>query len=225
MPYYFGAGSPGWDEHHTTPELENFDGPLITLFEYIEPEQAKATVVSFPDVPGLEPAIPGEPRYPGAASKVLSKRGFFSRLLGKKPAPATTNPDLTTQDSNTQFQEMENATSKHALWRVSAATANFRALGVKRVIGTYDGGGDESFTYCQFAEMIDGRRVRFHGVQGPGAAFEGLIDDAATAIMGGFDAGEFILRGALTIDFEACTITDEKDRAIVVGLNATKGQQ
>jgi hypothetical protein len=33
--------------------------------------------------------------------------------------------------------------------------------------------------------------------------------------MGRFDAGEFMLRGALIIDFEACTITDEQNPDVV----------
>ena len=35
--------------------------------------------------------------------------------------------------------------------------------------------------------------------------------------MGTFDAGEFTVRGAVTIDFDSCTITDEKNADVVFG--------
>jgi hypothetical protein len=41
------------------------------------------------------------------------------------------------------------------------------------------------------------------------------VENAVTALMGSFDAGEFILRGAVIIDFDVCTITDEKDAEVV----------
>jgi hypothetical protein len=46
---------------------------------------------------------------------------------------------------------------------------------------------------------------------------EQLIENAAFALMGTYDAGEFVLRGALVIDFDACTITDEGDADVVFG--------
>ena len=50
-----------------------------------------------------------------------------------------------------------------------------------------------------------------------------VVEDAILGIMGRFDAGEFTLRGAVTIDFEICTITDEKDPAIVFGEGTATG--
>ena len=44
-----------------------------------------------------------------------------------------------------------------------------------------------------------------------------LVEDAVTALMGHYGAGEFFLRGAIIIDFEAGTITDEKDAGVVFG--------
>jgi hypothetical protein len=43
------------------------------------------------------------------------------------------------------------------------------------------------------------------------------VNNAVSALLGSFDAGEFVLRGAVIIDFHACTITDEKDADIVFG--------
>jgi hypothetical protein len=35
--------------------------------------------------------------------------------------------------------------------------------------------------------------------------------------MGTFDAGEFVVHGVLVIDFDACTITDEKNADVIFG--------
>jgi hypothetical protein len=94
----------------------------------------------------------------------------------------------------------------------------FRAAGVTRVFGSYDGGGDESFTYFQFVEMKDGRRIDCKGLDDNGLSrneLEALIDQATMALMGSYGAGEFSLHGALTVDVDACTVTDEKDAATV----------
>jgi hypothetical protein len=55
MPYYFGEGDPGWDEYMEDQERafvdrKPFPRPL-KMFAYIEPEQAKTTVLTFPREP------------------------------------------------------------------------------------------------------------------------------------------------------------------------------
>lgn len=217
MPYYFGADSPGWDEYLDAAESESTDIPPTSSFQYAEPWQAKTSVVSFPATPGIEPTIPSAPESPVKFARP-AKKSFFSRLFGKVPAPAPVRTQPTPeewQNWQREFSEFEKARSEHALWKVSKAAARFRAAGVKRVLGGYDGGGDESFTHFRSVEMNDGRQLDYNGLERKGLDYEALIDDAAAAIMGRFDAGEFTLRGALTIDFDACTITDEKDAAIV----------
>lgn len=221
MPYYYGADSPGWDEYLDQAEAEGIDIPSTSSFAYVEPWQAKTSVVPFPATPGVEPIIPAQPRYPVQIAQPPARQGFFSRLFGRPPAPVVSVPAATPeqlQDWHSNFLKREKATSEHALWKVSTVAARFRAAGVKRVFGSYDGGGDESFTHFHSVEMNDGRRVDYNGLERKGLDYEALINEAASAIMGRFDAGEFVLRGALTIDFDACTITDEKDAAIVFGL-------
>jgi hypothetical protein len=89
-------------------------------------------------------------------------------------------------------------------------------MGVKRVFGRYDGGGDESFTHVLGIEMSDGGVI-------PAAPHDGtediaeLVEDAAAALMGHFDVGSFVLYGVVIIDFDACTITDEKNADVVFG--------
>jgi hypothetical protein len=116
------------------------------------------------------------------------------------------------------FEKQQKYLSELALWKISGVTAKFRAAGVKRVFGRYDGGGDESFTHYRGIEMSDGRVISAAESIGEkiGAQEIGqLIEDAASALLGSFDAGEFVVRGALAIDFEACTITDERNVDVV----------
>jgi hypothetical protein len=117
------------------------------------------------------------------------------------------------------FEKMQDALSAHALWKVSGMTAKCRALGVKRVFGSYDGGGDESFTHLHGVEMSDGRVIEPNVLrqEAHGVGYDQLIENAASALLGRFDAGEFVLRGAVIIHFDACTITDEKNADVVFG--------
>src|SRR5262249_16024436 len=89
----------------------------------------------------------------------------------------------------------------------------------KRVFGSYDGGGDESFTYFNGIEMSDGRAISAELLRGEagGIDCERLVEDAAFALMGRFDAGNFQLHGVVIIDFDTCRITDERDADVVFG--------
>ena len=96
----------------------------------------------------------------------------------------------------------------------------------------YDGGNDEGFTHFEAIEMADGRRltskdptardviraaIKAKGGKADTDGFEkygdlDILDDAAVAFLGpGFGAGNCAMFGAITIDCEGCTITDEKD--------------
>jgi hypothetical protein len=109
------------------------------------------------------------------------------------------------------------------MWKVSNMVAQCRSSGVKRIYGRYDGGGDESFTHLYEAEMNDGRKIAPDALpKGAGVDFEQLFEMAIFAIMGSYDGGEFVLRGAAVIDFEACTITDEKNADVVFGDNISE---
>ena len=190
MPYYLGEGEPEWDEYMNM--LEDSDGhtePPISLFKYVEPWIATTTVLQFPDTPG--------------------------------PQPEENNTDSSPQPPSPfeSFMRERKLFADRALWNISRVTAKCRARGIKRVFGDYDGGGDESFTYFCSIEMSDGRVVPMESIRTEtnGVDCEKLILDAASALMGYFDAGEFVLHGALVIDFDACTVTDEKDVNVVFG--------
>jgi hypothetical protein len=186
MPYYVGADEPEWDEYLTMAEQGQVGEPPITLFKYVEPWLAKTTVLHFPETPGPRP------RDPDA-----------------RPAR-----ELSTEQWMEMYDKEQKALSALALWRLSSMTATCRARGIKRVVGGYDGGGDESFARVRRIEMSDGRVL--YDVTRDLNCYQ-LIEDAAFALLGSHDAGEFLLRGAVIIDFDACTITDERDLDVVFG--------
>jgi hypothetical protein len=163
------------------------EGSPAAFFKYIEPLQASTTVVPFPDTPGPEPEIPPRARY---------------------------SPDTWLENHRKEQQAM----AAHALWKIATLTAACRAQGVKRVFGTYDGGNDESFTHFHRIETKAGRALSEEALRkvaedvGPE-----LVLNAVTALMGTYGAGPFALYGAIIIDFDACTITDEKDAGVVFG--------
>lgn len=214
MPYYIGAGEPEWDEYCAKAETDYFSGPPVSLYKYVEPWQAETTVLPFPEVPGPEPE-PFEriPYHQPSAPK----RGFFARLFGRTAAPAPGAPQPSPEQLYENYKKVQKANCARALWRISAITAACRAAGVKRVFGSYDGGGDESFTHLHGVEMSDGRVTDDPHEQPQAIDFDDLVETAVSALLGSFDAGEFLLRGAVIIDFDACTITDEKNADVVFG--------
>jgi len=192
MPYYIGAGEPEWDEYMAMME-DDVTEPPISLFKYVVPWTAKTAVLQFPATPGPQPqdlSADPDPQLPPGQQWVA------------------------------RFENEQKFASELALWKLSSMTAKCRAGGVKRVFGHYDGGGDESFTYFRGIEMSDGRLIRAESTHGEtrGIDCDELIADAAFALMGRhFDAGEFVLHGAVVIDFDACTITDESNIDVVFG--------
>jgi hypothetical protein len=191
MPYYIGAGDPDWDEYLTIVE-DGTTEPPISLFKYIEPWTAKTTVLKFSETPGPRPE--GENAQP--APQRLSQEQLLER-----------------------FEKEQKVASELALWKLSNMVAKCRAGGVKRVFGGHDGGGDESFAHFRSIETSDGRMISAEliGEETRGIDCFQLIEDAAFALLGRHDAGEFVLRGAVVIDFDACTITDEMDADVVFG--------
>ncbi len=187
MPYYVGEDMPEWSEFRENEEASG-DGPPVSLFKYIEPWQANAAVLPFPDTPGPEPELPQRTAY--------SQENWLEN-----------------------FRREQNKASAHALWEVSGRTATCRAAGVKRIFGRYDGGGDESFTYFDGVEMRDGRVVtaELFSREARGIDCGQVVEKAVSALMATFDAGEFILHGVVIVDFDACTITDEKNADVVFG--------
>lgn len=192
MPYYF-----GWDEAESLENLARSEsdgagGLPRSVFRYIEPEVVKTATFSFPEIPGPEPEV-------------------------RPPVARTRQP--TTEELIEEFEEDLKADTARALWKVSSAVAICRAMGVRRVFGSYDGGGDESFTLVLGIEMSNGRVIETaaFGKEVQGVNYRELVDEAVFAVMGGFAAGEFTLRGAIIIDFDACVIMDEQDPDVVFG--------
>jgi len=187
MPYYLGAGEPEWDEYMTM--LEDSDG------------DAEPPISLFKYV---EPWTAG--------TTVLQ----FPATPGPQPEENNADPALEWIE---RYKNQRKLFSDRSLWNISRATAKCRARGIKRVFGDYDGGGDESFTHFRSIEMSDGRVLPADSIRAEttGIDCEQLILDAASALMGYFDAGEFVLHGSVVIDFDACTVTDERDANVVFG--------
>ena len=188
MPYIISAGDPEWDEYLTI--VEDDPEPPISLFQYAEPWTAKTAVLQFPETPGPRPEV----RNADAAPTQLSPEQLFEK-----------------------FEKEQKYVSELALWKLSSMTAKCRASGITLVLGGYDGGGDESFTHLRSIEMGDGRVISVVSIPSGirDIDYGQLIEHAAFALVGRHDAGEFVLRGAVVIDFDACTITDEKDIDLV----------
>jgi hypothetical protein len=216
MPYYVGEGDPEWDEYLAQSETEGFDEPPVSAYKYVEPWQAKTTVLRFAEAPGAEPEAP---QNTGHYQPSIPKRGFFARLIGRQAAPVAETPRPSPEQLFEAYGKREEAACARALWKVSGMTAPCRAAGVKLVFGSYDGGNDESFTHVHGAAMNDGHTIGPDELRkmSRAADYDGLVDDAVSALMGSFGAGPFVLRGAVIIDFDACTITDEKNADVVFG--------
>jgi hypothetical protein len=238
MPYYFGEDMPEWDAYFANAEDAE---PVIPpdAFKYIEPWAKEATVISFPNVPG----------------------------------PELEEPVYTPTNFHEYFQKDQAFRSTRALNQLSVLAEQCRTLGVKYVLGSYQGGNDEGFTHFHAVILIDGSRVErptpLHKICDPqtiksveladgqqseapgtylwglnellvrainlrdgrrierpsdlptGIDFDELVDNAVTALMGNWGAGSYELYGAVTIDINAQTITDEEDRASVFAAKVT----
>jgi hypothetical protein len=130
MPYCVGAGEPEWDEYRAI--AEEFSELPMSLYKYIEPWATKTRVLQFAEAPGPQPKSKNTSR----ASRRLSQAELLE-----------------------SYEKEQKHVSELALWKLSGMTAKYRAGGIKRVFGGYDGGGDESFTRIRSIEMSDGRVV------------------------------------------------------------------
>jgi hypothetical protein len=161
------------------------------------------------DMPEWDEYREWEDRGPGRGEKPVS----LFKYIEPWQAPTAVLAFPATPGPAPQFLE----TPEHALWKVSGMAATCRAMGVKRVFGSYDGGGDESFTYLLGVEMSDGRMIpaALHDEAEDTAQ---LVESAVFALMDeSFGIGPLTLQGVVIIDVDACTITDEKNADVVLG--------
>lgn len=166
---------------------------------------------------------------------------MLARLWGAKttapvapPAPqAERKIEIGSEEWVANFHAEQKRRSEEALNRVALMAEALRANGVGKVLLRYDGGNDEGFTHFEALEMADGRRLTnsdaeaikaigaaikaVHGDSGDTSDFQKygyleILDDAAVAFLGpGFGTGPYEMYGAITIDCEACKMTDEDD--------------
>jgi hypothetical protein len=206
---------PAWRSYQDRIEKELLENPSrslsppLTLFEYVAPWRAKATVLRFPETPGPRPASRPAPLLLAGPARTP---GVMARLFGRA-APAVAAPER----ARARRDDAAEATAALALWEVASVAAHCRRLGYVRAFGRYDGDGDGQFTSCEAIVARDGARLEGPALRPDSAGVDGgrLVEQAVAALMGRFDAGPFLLRGAVGIDFDACTITDEQDPDIV----------
>jgi hypothetical protein len=229
MPYYFGEDSPGWDEYMQRLEAEDLARGPLDRFTYVEPWEAKTSLLHFSRTPRR--ASEGSAADQGS----IRRPGIIARIFGSKPPEGLKlRPEIEIGSPEwvANFHAEQKRKAEEALERVAVWAAAFRAAGVRRVLIRYDGGNDEGFTHFEALEMADGRRLTSQDARARDvvrAAIEAtgdksgtdvfgeygyleILDDAAVAFLGpGFGTGPYEMFGAITVDCEACTITDEKD--------------
>jgi hypothetical protein len=229
MPYYFGEDSPGWDEYMERLEVESLARGPLDRFAYVEPWEAKTSVLHFSRTPRTAS------ERSAADQGAVRRPGIIARIFGSKP-PEVLKPrpeiEFGSPEWLANYHAEQKRKTEEALERVAVWAAAFRAAGVRRVLIRYDGGNDEGFTHFEAFEMADGRRLTRRdagastvvrtAIQATGDkpdtsgfkkyGYLEILDDAAVALLGpGFGTGPFEMFGAITVDCEACTITDEKD--------------
>lgn len=241
MPYYFGEDSPGWDDYMERAEAENLARPPRDRFIYMEPWEARTSVLRFPRTPPTpQKTSDSQPATPQRAAVLGRNRSLWERFFGARPqdhgAPRATTPERKIEIGSDEwianFHAEQKRKAEESLTRIAIAAAAFREAGVRRILLRYDGGNDEGFTHFEAFEMADARRLTRESREaqnvvaaaartlGDGQATWAfkeighldLLDDAAIAFLGpGFGTGPYEMYGAITIDLEACTMTDESD--------------
>jgi hypothetical protein len=229
MPYYFGEDSPGWDEYMERLEAENLAHGPLDRFTYVEPWEAKASVLRF----SRTPRASSERKLADASS--ARRPGIITRIFGSKAPDGLKHRaefEIGSPEWVANFRGQQKRKAEEALERVAVWAAAFRSAGVRQILLRYDGGSDEGFTHFEALEMADGSRLTRQDpmardviratleTTGDLADLDGLekygyldiLDDAAVAFLGpGYGTGPYEMFGAITIDCEGCTITDEKD--------------
>lgn len=238
MPYYFGEGDPGWDEYVEAVDTENLARAPDVRFVYVVPWQSDSVSVSFPRRPPPD-AYPAAARSPQAtAATAAPKRpGILARIFGTGPAAPPPGDaaavEIGSPEWFAQYEQNQKRQAREAMLRVAVAAEAMRAHKVRRVFLRYDGGSDEGFTHFSGIELTDGRRLGAADAEARaaiGAAERAVyggghqsfddtygdcefLNEAAVVLLGpGFGTGPFEMFGAVTIDCEACTITDEQDK-------------
>jgi hypothetical protein len=90
MPYYFGEDSPGWDEYMQRLEAENLARGPLERFTYMEPWEAKASVLRFSVRPAHHRGVKLWPTQSLRVAPALSPASLCAR-----PTPRLDHPPLT----------------------------------------------------------------------------------------------------------------------------------
>jgi hypothetical protein len=217
MPFVVGEGDPAWD-NQPEDEEQIFK---ISDFQYVEniayPARPDGPVTFALDLPAV-----GSVRAATAAKPTL-----LDRLLGR----AAKAPEAF--DSVKGFEEREKQYQDDSRRFLAAVTVAMRAAGVKSAYGHYNGGNDEGFSNFGRFMSASGSALELQDVTArlaktdlasrlaafrPDRAYGGeagvlgeeIAEVCSVLLLGsGYGNGPFLMYGGFTIDFDACTITDD----------------
>jgi hypothetical protein len=242
VPYYVGEDMPEWEAYFTNAEdVEPVFPPAA--FKYIEPWAKDATVISFPTTPGPEL---DQPVYtPKNFSEYFAKDQAYRSTLAVNAistiAQACREAGITHVIGSYQGGNDEGFTHFHAIHikdgsRVKRPQRLSELCDVQTIktLDLADGrsvsSSDQTFwshfwghneLMVRAVTLADGRRIERPTTLPTGIDFSELVENAVTALMGHWGAGSYELYGAVTIDIDARTISDEKDRDAVFAAKVT----
>jgi hypothetical protein len=238
MPYYFGEDMPGWDGF-----IADEDGGETVIppnvFKYVEPWAKETTVMAFPNVPGPELEKPEYDRTnwndffsKDQAYRSTNALNGIAALSAKCREANVVQVIGSYQGGNdegfTHFHGIILRDGRRIMRPVrlheicDVQTIKTAELADGRHIefsGKYFYGADELLVRA--VTLRDGRRIERPSDLPVGIDFDELVENAVTALMGSWGAGAYELYGAVTINIDARTITDEKDRDTVFAAKVT----
>lgn len=132
MPYYFGEDSPGWEEYIERLEAENLARGPLDHFTYVEPWEAKTSVLHFSRAPRTASAKAvidqGARRPPG----------IIARIFGAKPPEGLKPPaeiEVGSAEWLSNFQAEQKRRAEEALERVAVCGGREDKFGQRRLQG------------------------------------------------------------------------------------------
>lgn len=229
MPFVVGEGDPAWDNQPEDSDLVF----KVSDFQYVE----SVFTLSRPPGPLTYSLDAPAAMAPLAGAKPApAKRSLLDRLLGRSP-DVVAQPAAEPVDFMKSFEHQQKQAEVDGRRFFAAITPAFRAAGIKAARCRYDGGNDEGFSYFEHYLSAAGEEVSPDVVAQRlaatdiGARLRALHPDRTAVPTGaelgeeialegavmlngtGYGNGPYLMYGAFTVDFDACTLTDDPQAA------------
>jgi hypothetical protein len=228
MPFVVGEGDPAWDNQ---PEDGDFVFKAVD-FQYVD------NISDLARPPGplrFSLDVPAPPMPPSLPTVAAPTPSLLDRLLGRTPRALP--PPAASDDFMQRFEFTQRQTAYEGQRFFAAITPALRAAGVSAAYCRYDGGNDEGFSYfghylSSTGEVLEldavtarlattDMRARLQALHSdrkaaPTAADLGeeiALEGAVMLNGSGYGNGPYMLYGAFTVDFNACTISDDPNAA------------